>query len=150
MDRCDDMSVAGILNRKGSRVLTVLQTTPIPEAIDRMKRNKVGALVVSNNDRDIQGIISERDVVHALAGNGAEVLTMKVADIMTRRVESCVPEDNLKHVMSIMTQRRFRHMPVVGDDGLCGIISVGDVVKQRLEEAELETGVARDALILSR
>ncbi len=144
------MSVAGILNKKGSRVLTVLQTTPIPEAIDRMKRERVGALVVSDNDRDIQGIISERDVLHALASNGAELLTMKVEDIMTRRVESCVPQDNVKRVMSIMTQGRFRHMPVVDDSGLCGMISIGDVVKQRLEEAELETHVAREALILSR
>ncbi len=144
------MSVAGILNKKGSRVLTVLQTTPIPEAIDRMKRERVGALVVSDNDRDIQGIISERDVLHALASNGAELLTMKVEDIMTRRVESCVRQDNVKRVMSIMTQRRCRHMPVVDDDGLCGMISIGDVVKQRLEEAELETNVAREALILSR
>ncbi len=144
------MSVAGILNKKGSRVLTVLQTTPIPEAIDRMKRERVGALVVSDNDRDIQGIISERDVLHALASNGAELLTMKVEDIMTRRVESCVRQDNVKRVMSIMTQHRCRHMPVVDDDGLCGMISIGDVVKQRLEEAELETNVAREALILSR
>lgn len=144
------MSVAGILNKKGSAVLTVLQTTPIPEAIDRMKRERVGALVVSDNGRDIQGIFSERDVLHALASNGAELLTMKVEDIMTRRVESCVLQDNVKRVMSIMTQRRFRHMPVVDDDGLCGMISIGDVVKQRLEEAELETNVAREALILSR
>ncbi len=144
------MSVAGILNKKGSRVLTVLQTTPIPEAIDRMKRERVGALVVSDNGRDIQGIVSERDVLNALASSGAELLTMKVEDIMTRRVESCVRQDNVKRVMSIMTQRRCRHMPVVDDDGLCGMISIGDVVKQRLEEAELETNVAREALILSR
>jgi CBS domain-containing protein len=144
------MSVAGILNKKGSSVLTVSQTTPIPEAIDRMKRKRVGALVVSDNGRDIQGIVSERDVLNALASSGAELLTMKVEDIMTRRVESCVPQDNVKHVMSVMTQGRFRHMPVVDDDGLCGIISIGDVVKQRLEEAELETNVAREALILSR
>jgi CBS domain-containing protein len=144
------MSVAGILNKKGSSVLTVSQTTPIPEAIDRMKRKRIGALVVSDNGRDIQGIVSERDVLNALASSGAELLTMKVEDIMTRRVESCVPQDNVKHVMSVMTQGRFRHMPVVDDDGLCGIISIGDVVKQRLEEAELETNVAREALILSR
>ena len=144
------MSVAGILKKKGSRVLTVLQTTPILEAVDRMKREKIGALVVSNNGRDIQGIVSERDVLHALASNGAGLLTMKVEDIMTRRVESCVPQDNVKRVMSIMTQHRCRHMPVVGDDGLCGMISIGDIVKQRLEEAELETNVARDALIFSR
>ena len=144
------MSVAGILDKKGASVLTVRQTTPIPEAIDRMKRKKVGALVVSDNGRDIQGIISERDVLHALAQYGAAFLAMKVEDVMTRRVVSCVPQDNVKRVMSIMTKGRFRHMPVVGDNGLCGMISIGDVVKQRLEEAEIETNVAREALSLSR
>jgi CBS domain-containing protein len=144
------MTIAGILNKKGTRVLTVLRTTPVLEAVDRMKREKIGALVVSDNGRDIQGIVSERDVLHALASNGAGLLTMKVEDIMTRRVESCVPQDNVKRVMSIMTQHRCRHMPVVDDDGLCGMISIGDIVKQRLEEAELETSVAREALIFSR
>ena len=144
------MSVAGILRKKGSRVLTVLQTTPVLEAVCRMDRDRVGALVVSHNGRDIQGIISERDVLHALASNGAGLKTMKVEDIMTRHVESCAPQDNVKHVMSIMTQHRCRHMPVVNDAGLCGMISIGDVVKQRLQDAELETNVAREALIFSR
>lgn len=144
------MSVKEILNKKGARVLTVPQATAIPDAIERMKREKIGSLVVSDNGRDIHGIISERDVLSALAEQGAGLLTMTVADIMTRRVECCAPEDNIKHVMAVMTQHRFRHMPVVGDDGLCGIISIGDVVKQRLEDSEIETNVAREALILSR
>jgi predicted transcriptional regulator len=75
---------------------------------------------------------------------------MTVQEIMTRRVESCRSADSLKQIMSIMTQRRFRHMPVVDDNGLCGMISIRDVVAQRLEDAELETNVAREALILSR
>lgn len=144
------MSVKEILNKKGARVLTVPQATAIPDAIERMKREKIGSLVVSDNGRDIHGIISERDVLIALAEQGAGLLTMTVADIMTRRVESCAPEDNIKHVMAVMTQHRFRHMPVVGNDGLCGIISIGDVVKQRLEDSEIEANVAREALILSR
>ena len=144
------MSVKEILNKKGARVLTVPQATAIPDAIERMKREKIGSLVVSDNGRDIHGIISERDVLIALAERGAGLLTMTVADIMTRRVESCTPEDNIKNVMAVMTQHRFRHMPVVGNDGLCGIISIGDVVKQRLEDSEIEANVAREALILSR
>lgn len=144
------MSVKEILSKKGARVLTVPRTSPIPDAIERMEREKVGALVVSDNGHDIHGIVSERDVLRALAQEGAALLAMTVADIMTSRVESCTPEDNIKRVMSVMTQRRFRHMPVVDDDGLCGIVSIGDVVKQRLEEAETETTVAREVLILSR
>ncbi len=144
------MSVAGILKRKGKKVFIVSQTTAIPDAVDRMKRDKVGALVVSDDGHEIQGIISERDILHALASHGAALMEMAVEDIMTRRVEACHPDDSLKQIMSVMTQRRFRHMPVVDEDGLCGMVSIGDVVVQRLEDAELETNVAREALILSR
>ena len=144
------MSVAGILRKKGSRVLTVPQTAPILEAASRMTHDRIGALVVSKNGRDIQGIVSERDVLHALGRCGADVMTMKVEDIMTRYVESCAPQDDVKHVMSIMAQHRCRHMPVVGENGLCGIISLRDIVKQRLEEGEPEVDVAREALIFSR
>ena len=144
------MSVAEILRKKGSRVLTVPQTAPVLEAASRMTHDRIGALVVSKNGRDIQGIVSERDVLHALGRCGADVMTMKVEDIMTRRVETCVPQDDVKRVMSIMTQHRCRHMPVVDHGRLCGMISIGDIVKQRLEEAELETNVAREALIFSR
>lgn len=144
------MSVEQILKRKGRKVLTILQSKSLPDAVDLMKRERVGALVVSDDGRTIQGIISERDIVHAFASHGAGLTQMSVGDIMTTRVEACEPGDGLKHIMSVMTNRRFRHMPVVDDDGLCGIVSVGDVVVQRLEEAELETSVAREALILSR
>lgn len=144
------MSVEEILKHKGRKVLTVLQASSVPHAVTRMKREKVGALVVSDDGRTIQGIVSERDILHALASHGAGLMEMSVHDVMTTRVEACRPEDSLKHVMSVMTNRRFRHMPVVDDDGLCGIVSIGDVVVQRLADAELETNVAREALILSR
>ncbi len=144
------MSVERILKRKGRKVLTIPQATAVADAVDRMKRERVGALVVSDDGRGIQGIISERDVLHALASHGAGLLEMSVRDIMTTRVEACAPDDDLKRIMSTMTNRRFRHMPVVDDEGLCGMVSIGDVVVQRLEDAELETSVAREALILSR
>jgi len=144
------MSVERILKRKGTKVLTVLQATSVPDAVGRMKRERVGALVVSDDGRTIQGIISERDILNALASYGAGLMGLCVRDIMTTRVESCRKEDSLKQIMSIMTNRRFRHMPVVDDDGLCGMVSLGDVVFQRLQDAELETSVAREALILSR
>jgi CBS domain-containing protein len=144
------MSVEGILRKKGRNVLFVSPTTRIEEAVDRMKSDKVGALVVSEDGRGIQGIISERDILHALASHGAALMAMAVEDIMTSRVESCHPQDSLKQVMAVMTQRHFRHMPVLDDDGLCGMISIRDVMANRLETAELETNVAREALILSR
>lgn len=144
------MSVEGILKRKGKKVLTVAQRTPVRDAADRMKREKVGALVVSDDGRTIQGIISERDILHAFASHGVGLVEMAVRDIMTTRVVVCRLEDDLKHIMSIMTSRRCRHMPVVDDEGLCGMVSIGDVVVQRLEDAELETNVAREALIFSR
>lgn len=144
------MSVEGILRRKGRKVITIPQATAVPDAVDRMKRDRVGALVVSEDGHNIQGIVSERDILHAFASYGAGLVEMSVQDIMTKRVEACRPEDSLKQIMSVMTQRRFRHMPVVDDNGLCGMVSIGDVVAQRLENAELETNVAREALILSR
>ena len=144
------MSVERILKRKGRKVFTVPQAIPVPDAVDRMKRERVGTLVVSDDGRTIQGIISERDILHALASYGAGLMEMSVRDIMTKRVEACQLEDSLKQIMSTMTNRRFRHMPVVDDGGLCGMVSIGDVVVQRLEDAELETNVAREALILSR
>ena len=144
------MSVEGILRRKGRKVFTVSQAAPVPDAVDQMKRDKVGALVVSDDGHVIQGIISERDILDALASYGTGLWEMPVRDIMTKRVESCRPEDSLKQIMSVMTQRRFRHMPVADENGLCGMVSIGDVVVQRLEGSELETQVAREALILSR
>lgn len=144
------MSVGEILHKKGKKVISVPSTTPIMEAVGRMRREKVGALVVSSDGHSVDGIISERDVLNALATEGTALLDHTVADIMTRRVELCGPEDNTKQIMAIMTQRRFRHMPVIDDNGLCGMISLGDIVKQRLEEAEIETNVAREALIFSR
>jgi len=144
------MSVEGILKRKGRKVHTIPRVTSVPDAADRMKRKKVGALVVSDDGRTIHGIISERDILHAFASYGAGLVDVSVRDVMTTRVESCQPEDSLKHIMSVMTNRRFRHMPVVDDNGLCGMVSLGDVVFQRLQDAELETSVAREALIFSR
>lgn len=145
------MSVAEILHRKGRKVISVPPTTTIVDAVARMRREKVGALIVSSDGRSIQGIMSERDVLNGLASEGAALLEHKVQDLMTRRVETCKAEDDTKSILSAMTQHRFRHMPVVDEDGaLCGMISIGDIVKQRLEEAELETNVAREALIFSR
>lgn len=143
------MIVAEILKKKGRRVLTVRQTATVLEVISRLTQDRIGVLVVSESGRDIQGIVSERDVLHALGRFGADLITMKVDNIMTRHVETCSPDDEVKDVMSTMAQHGFRHMPVVGENGLCGILSVRDIVKQRLEGGELETDVACEALVFS-
>jgi CBS domain-containing protein len=102
---------------------------------------------VTEDGRSVLGIISERDVVSGLADRGPRILEEPVADLMTREVVSCTPGDTVKQVMAEMTRRRIRHLPVVTDGVLCGIISIGDVVKNRLEEMETETNVLREAYI---
>jgi CBS domain-containing protein len=103
--------------------------------------------VVSEDGDHVVGIISERDVVRGLAEHGAELLDMKVADLMTKNVKTCSPEDDLKHVMTEMTRSRIRHLPVTEDGRMCGIVSIGDVVKTRLDELETETNVLRDYIV---
>jgi CBS domain-containing protein len=95
----------------------------------------------------VEGIISERDVVWALSRQGGEILNLHVADCMSRGGPTCTPEDTIQDAMAEMTRRRQRHLPVVRDGKLCGLISLGDVVKNRLDELELETNVLRDAYI---
>ena len=106
----------------------------------------IGALVVSADDRTVKGTISERDVVRGLNKHGAAVLDLRAADVMSRNPPTCSSGDSLQHVMAEMTRTRHRHVPDLDDEGnLCGIVSIGDVVKYRLDEMELETSVLRDA-----
>jgi CBS domain-containing protein len=104
-------------------------------------------MVVSEDGRSVSGMISERDVVRGLAERGARILEVPVAELMTRTVFSCGPKDTIKQVMAEMTRRRVRHLPVVADGVLVGIVSIGDVVKSRLDEVETETNVLREAYI---
>lgn len=145
------MTVRGILKRKGREVIVVHRRTLVSDAIAKMRRRSVGALVISQDGREIQGIVTERDMVHALAAQGVDkLLSMTVAGVRSRPVEVCRPNDSVKRIMGIMTRRRVRHMPVVDDNGLCGIVSIGDVVKQRLAETELEVDVIRETLMISQ
>ncbi len=145
------MTVQRILMLKGKRVIIVHRHTPVATAVDTMRREAVGALVVSRNGREIQGLVSERDVIRALVSIGVnQCLTMPVAGIMSWPVESCRPDDNLRWVLAAMTQARVRHMPVMKNGVLCGIVSIGDVVRHRLEEAETEARAARDAFMAAR
>ena len=138
------MKVETMLAVKGDKVVTLRPDATVATVIRMLKLEGIGALVVSEDGEKILGIISERDVVRALVDHGGEVLKVRVAELMTRSVKTCTPDANIKDVMAEMTRSRVRHLPVVRDGKLSGIISIGDVVKNRLEELETETSVLRD------
>ncbi len=138
------MKVQVMLDAKGSEVATTRPDATIAAAIDILKREGIGALVVTDSGGGLAGIISERDIVRGLVDHGGDLLKMPVAELMTRSVKTCGPDHNINDVMAEMTRSRIRHLPVLADGRLCGIISIGDVVKNRLEELEAETSVLRD------
>ncbi|MBG52700.1 MAG: CBS domain-containing protein [Alphaproteobacteria bacterium] len=131
------MNVEAILKGKGDDVTTVDTSTKLARAAHLLTEKKIGALVVMDGDR-VRGIVSERDIVRTLSVAGAEALDMEIGQVMTQNVITCTREDTLDQLMSLMTGRRFRHLPVVEDDKLIGIVSIGDVVKHRLAETEME------------
>lgn len=143
------MKVQAMLNAKsgGTEVATIRLDITIDAAIAVLKEKRIGALVVSDDGRQIAGILSERDVVRALADVGGSLLEKPVSSIMTSEVKTTGPGANIDDVMSEMTRSRIRHLPVVQDGALCGLISIGDVVKHRLEELESETSVLRDFIV---
>ena len=141
------MNVEGILRSKGASVVTIKPDAMVGDLVRGLREERIGAMVVSEDGRSVLGIISERDVVRGLAERGARVLESSIAELMTRDVVFCTPLDTVKQVMSQMTRRRIRHLPVVADGALYGIVSIGDVVKNRLEEMETETNVLREAYI---
>jgi CBS domain-containing protein len=132
------MNVEAILRAKGRAVATIRPDETVGVAVDQLISQNIGALVVSEDGERVDGIISERDIVHGLAGRGADLLLRTVAEIMTRRVVTCDPSETVDQLMSEMTNRRIRHFPVVENGRLCGIVSIGDVVKNRLDEVEYE------------
>jgi len=141
------MDVDGILRAKGATVVTIRPDATIRELVQSLRDERIGAIVVSEDGRSVQGIISERDVVRGLAERGPRILDVQVSELMTRDVVSCAPRDTVKQVMAEMTRRRIRHLPVIAEGVLCGIVSIGDVVKNRLEEMETETNVLREVYI---
>ena len=140
------MKVRDILSHKGRDVVTIRPDSSLTTVIHRLALERIGAMVVSDDGSRVLGIISERDIVRVLAERGAEALepNLKVEEVMTRHVTTCGLDDGVKDAMALMTQRRFRHLPVVEDGRMIGIISIGDVVKNRLEEVELEATVLRE------
>jgi CBS domain-containing protein len=144
------MKVSDILQIKGSGVKTVRPETSAHELSVQLRAAQIGAMIVSSDGRSIDGIVSERDLAYALAAHGNELPTVTVARLMTRVVVVCSPEDGITDVMKLMTQRRIRHLPVKQGEQLVGIISIGDVLKHRLDEVELEANVMRDYAVAAR
>jgi CBS domain-containing protein len=138
------MNVESILRSKGGNVITVRPEVKVMAAIALLRRHGIGALVVSKDGASVDGILSERDIVHALADHGDQALGREVAQLMSRRVITCKPDDTVADLMALMTERRIRHLPVVEGGVLTGIISIGDVVKNRLDEVESEATSMRE------
>ena len=138
------MKVAAILDAKGWDVVTVESDTMVLLALHEMNMRNIGALVVTDDGEHVLGTISDRDIARALTRHGNLLLSLQVKKVMCRRVPVCRPDDNTNDCMLTMTEARKRHLPVVNGGRLCGLISIGDLVKNRLEELELERNVLRD------
>ena len=143
------MKVATILKTKGDKVVTVHPDATIATVIQSMKLEGVGAVIVSPDTVNLEGLITERDIVLGLGQHGGEVLAMLARELMNRSAATCAPESDIKEVMAEMTRRRTRHLPVLEHGRLRGMVSIGDVVKNRLEEAQMEIDVLRDVYIAS-
>lgn len=138
------MHVAAILKSKGPTIITVKPDSTVDQAARLLAVNRIGAVLVVDADNELAGILSERDIIRGLSEKGPAILHSAVQDIMTRRVVTCRPEDSVAVLMTRMTEGRFRHLPVVDNGRLVGMISIGDVVKHRLEEQTAEVESLRD------
>ena len=132
------MSVKQILDQKGRDVVTVSPTMGTAEAVRFLADNKIGAVIVIGTGGKIAGILSERDIVRAVAKKGADALAAPISSIMTSKVTTCGEDHTINQVMELMTNGRFRHLPVERDGALVGVISIGDVVRRRIEDVERE------------
>ena len=143
------MTIDSILRRKGTDVATIAPEASIKRAADWLCAKNIGALVVTSEDT-VLGLISEREIVHAFSRYGETAGSISVKEIMQCGVPSVSPDESVNRVMNLMTHQRVRHMPVLRDGKLVGIVSIGDVVKHRLEDLELETNVLRDVYNAAR
>lgn len=138
------MKVKDILAAKGGDVIGIEPSASLEAAAALLSKHRIGAVVIRGAGGRLAGILSERDIVRAVAGDGAAALTRPVGQAMTRDVVTCEEEDTCADVMEQMTARKFRHLPVLRDNTLIGLISIGDVVKQRVDEIERESQAMRD------
>ena len=138
------MSVAAILKQKGRAVTTARPTMTLMEVANMLAAKRIGAIVIVAARGEVAGIISERDIIRALSVVGPDCLTQPVSQSMTKKVVTCQETDTLEELMATMTARRFRHLPVMADDALVGIISIGDIVKHHVVEVGMETTAMRE------
>lgn len=138
------VSIASILDRKGRDVTTATPTQTVAEAVAALRERDIGALVVVDDAGQVIGIVSERDVVRRIAQVGTDVLDLQLEDVMTAPVHTCTPSATIDELMEEMTERRIRHLPVCEGDHLVGIVSIGDVVKERFEELREQTRQLED------
>jgi CBS domain-containing protein len=132
------MRISDVLRGKGTQVVTVTPDTTVRKLLAVLAEHRIGAVVVSVDGRSVDGIASERDIVRALAVRGAAVMSEPVTAIFTAEVRTVTPETSVEEVMRLMTELRVRHAPVLVDGALAGIVSIGDVVKNRMDELETE------------
>jgi CBS domain-containing protein len=143
------MHVHQILRQKSNEVISTAPTTTTLDAARILNERRIGALLVISTDGVVEGILSERDMVRGIAENGANCLNRPISDLMTRRVKVCSPDDTIDQVMKSMTDGRFRHLPVMDNGRIVGLISIGDVVKYRIEEVEYEANAMRQYIAAS-
>lgn len=132
------MKVADLLKSKGQAVITVNTDEPVFQAMGKLIDNKIGSLVVTDAEKKIVGIISERDIMRAAYSDYGMLKSKKVSQLMSTNIIVAIPEDDIDYIMGIMTQNRIRHLPIVTKDGIVGIISIGDIVKYQLEEIQVK------------
>lgn len=137
------MILANILRQKGGDVISVAETATLQEAAVKLDELKVGAMVILGEAGSVIGVFSERDLARAVARKGAEAMTVSVSECMTRKVVTAHPMDTVDQAMNAMTDRRIRHLPVVDDGKLLGVVSIGDLVKMRIAEAYAEVDAIR-------
>jgi CBS domain-containing protein len=137
------MRIADVLRTKGGAVATITPETSVSGLLNELALNNIGAMVVVSAD-GVVGIVSERDVVRNLHERGGDLLRLPVSEIMTTMVATCSPGDTVDHLTAVMTTKRVRHIPVMEGDRLVGIVSIGDIVKQRMEELESEQRALQD------
>ncbi len=140
------MNVAAILKVKGKSVATAPPEDTVESVARKLASRRIGAIVIVGEGGHVIGIISERDIIRVVAEQGATALHQPVSEVMTKNVMTCNEASTIDQMMSIMTQGRFRHVPVIDDGSLVGIISIGDVVKHHIAEVEMEVTAMRDYL----
>ena len=141
------MTVRSILATKGHHVTTIAPNRTLLDAVNLLAKKRIGAVIVAAPDGVMFGILSERDVVRALAQQGASVLDGAVATVMTEHVVTCEPDEAVDVILTRMTEGKFRHMPVLEDERLIGIVSIGDLVKYRIDEVEREHRALKDYIL---